>query len=298
MLLVFGSVNVDTVFNLKRLPTPGETLLTPHHTHFSGGKGANQAVAAARVNIPTSFFGSVGNDPSGMYLKDKLSKESLELHLFESEKMPTGSAFICVDENGENFITVSQGANNHLQADHVSDHDLQRSEVVLLQMEVSADENLKLAKRAQGFGKQVILNYAPAVAVRRDLIQCCNVLIVNQHELRLVASSYGLLDESLEDLVRSLEEVLCLTVITTLGSDGVIVAKNGEIEKCPAFKVRPLDTTGAGDAFVGCFAGFVSEGLPMIQAIERAMIAAGLSCTKHGTQESYCYLDELQRHIR
>lgn len=298
MLLVFGSANVDTVFNLKRLPMPGETLLTPTHAQFSGGKGANQAVAASRMNVPTLFFGCVGQDPSGDYLQKKLRAENIELHLHESVEATTGSAFICVDESGENFITVSQGANHHLKASLVRDEDLKRADVVLLQMEVDDAENLKLAKRAKALGKQVILNYAPALDIKKDLLTQCDILVVNQHELRLVAATYGLVEESLQALSKELSEALSLAMITTLGGDGVIVAVGEEVKALPAFQIQPIDTTGAGDAFVGCFAGFLSEGVSLIEAVEKAMIAAGLSCTKRGTQESYCYLEELQRHTR
>ncbi|MGN6671276.1 MAG: PfkB family carbohydrate kinase, partial [Candidatus Nucleicultricaceae bacterium] len=211
---------------------------------------------------------------------------------------PTGSAFICVDGAGENFITVSQGANHHLKAELVRHEDLRRADIVLLQMEVDEAENLALSKRAKAFGKQVILNYAPASDIKKDLLTQCDILVVNQHELRLVAATYGLVEESLHTLSKELSAALSLTMITTLGGDGVIVSQGAEIKTLPAFQIHPIDTTGAGDAFVGCFAGFLSEGDALIEAVEKAMIAAGLSCTKRGTQESYCYLDELQRHRR
>jgi ribokinase len=289
MLLVFGSLNVDYVFALEHLPKPGETCLTSAHHLYSGGKGANQAVASARLDVPTIFYGCKGADGGGHFLTQRLSgQEDLTLRLQETQQAGTGSAFICVDKAGENLITVSIGANHFLEASSVSDEDLGNATVVLLQMEVDPAQNLILAKRAKAAGKTVILNYAPALDAARELLSFVSVIIVNEHELVMLLQACG--HRGVRDHLQNtsaLAVILDCCVITTLGDEGVLCVDQGRGRRLSALSITPVDTTGAGDAFVGAFAGLLSVGMTFDEALQSAVVAGSISCTALGAQDSY-----------
>lgn len=298
MLLVFGSLNVDYVFPLERLPKPGETHLTDSHRLYSGGKGANQAVASARLDVPTIFYGCMGVDGGGHFLRQQLSKEGrLSLRLQETQKAGTGSAFICVDEAGENLIAVSKGANHFLEASSVSEEDLSKATVVLLQMEVDPTQNLALAKRAKAADKTVVLNYAPALEDVSDLLPFVSVVIVNEHELIMLLRVCG--HKGVRDHLQNasaLALILDCCVITTLGASGVIGVNQGRGWRLSALAITPADTTGAGDAFVGAFAGLLSVGKTFDEALQYAVVASGDSCTKLGAQDSYARKSTLMQY--
>lgn len=298
MLLVFGSLNVDYVFPLERLPKPGETHLTDTHRLYSGGKGANQAVASARLDVPTILYGSKGADGGGHFLQQHLSREEgLTLRLQETPQAGTGSAFICVDDAGENLIAVSKGANHFLEASSVTDEDLAKATVVLLQMEVDLTQNLALARRAKTAGKTIVLNYAPALEGVGELLPYVSVIIVNEHELLMLLRVCG--HKGVRDHLQNasaLAVILECCVITTLGAGGALCVDKGRGWRLSALPITPVDTTGAGDAFVGAFAGLLSVGKAVDEALRCAIVASGHSCTKLGAQDSYARTSELMQY--
>lgn len=293
MLLVFGSTNVDDVFHLERLPLPGETLLADLHQQFAGGKGANQAVAACRLKIPTLFYGCVGDDSGGTFLKKALTSEPLHLRLQETHRAPTGRAFIGVDQKAENFIVVSKGANQHLKAECVTEDDLDASNFILMQMEIDVEENMKLAKRGKRKNKTLVMNYAPSCDVHPNVLNMSDVLIVNEHELQMIAEAYNVKEKSVEGVCMHVARALQSVVVATLGKEGAIAVDGPSVYHQAAYLVTPKDTTGAGDAFSGTFAGCLSVGLSLEEALKNAVTVAGLSCTKNGAQASYPTLESV-----
>lgn len=291
MILVFGSVNVDLVAPVEAIARPGETVLAPGYERFFGGKGANQAVAAARAGEPgrtsVRFCGAVGDDAFGRDCRDNLAREGIDVSLLQTVEAGTGCAFISVERSGENAITVASGANAELVQDTIGDDLLAGLRVLVLQMEVPAAQNARLAARARAAGAHVVLNFAPATGtIARDalhaLLEPVDTLVVNEHELRTLLTLLGMPEDG---NAQPLAKALGLSVVVTLGAGGVLLAEPGSADwRCPAMAVDVVDTTGAGDTFVGVFACALAEALPLRTALERAGRAASLSCLARGAQ--------------
>ncbi len=264
---VVGSVNMDIVVRCQRLPKPGETLLGSSYKAFPGGKGANQAVAAARLGARVSFVGAVGDDAHGRELYKTLEGEAIDLsHLFVRSGRASGLAMITVAEGGENTIIVAPGANATLTADEVSlaRSAIEGSDVLLMQLETPTSAVLAAAKIASDAGKPVILNAAPARAIPAELSRLLSVLIVNRTE----AGILGGLDPSVEPsrLALRLAESGPTAVVLTLGSQGAVVAYRNRPKRVGSFTVQAVDSVGAGDAFAGALA----FGWPAVHAAFKA----------------------------
>lgn len=288
MIIVFGSINIDLVFRVACLPVEGETVLTESFVTFPGGKGANQAVAAARALDPAArghvaMAGCTGGDAFAGLALAELRSAGVDLSMVAPSSRPTGCAAIAVDREGHNQITVASGANLDA-ADHlVPDTSLGEDALILLQNEVSEAANLALACRAAARGASVILNAAPARPM--DPTQWAGLLralIVNESEASLLAGAAS------QDALSSLAQSLGTTIVATLGAKGALAVKpDGAVHKVKALALdQVIDTTGAGDTFVGAFAAALHEGRPLPDALRFAGTAAGLACTRHGAQPS------------
>ena len=298
MILVFGSINVDLVARVDRIARPGETVLSPGYELFYGGKGANQAVAAARSAPAGSgvfMCGAIGEDAFGEGCRANLAAEGIDLAWLQVVGAPTGSAFIAVDAAGENAITVASGANRLLDAGRLGEESLDRIRLAVLQMEVPLSENLALARRLKPREAAVILNFAPArddlpKDALLELLRATDYLVVNEHEAATACRALGLP----EDDCLGLSAFLGVPVIVTLGARGVELHRPGqEAWHCEAAKIEVVDTTGAGDTFVGVLASGLDGGLGIEAAIRRAAHAASLSCTKLGAQGAMPKLSDL-----
>lgn len=291
MILVFGSVNVDLVSRVERIARPGETVLSPGYERHFGGKGANQAVAAARMLAPGAgpvvFCSALGTDAFGQECLENLTAEGIDTTPCQIGEGATGCAFISVDRSGENAITVASGANDRIRADRLDASVLDRATIVVLQMEVPWQENAAVARRMRVAGGRTILNFAPArLDVPADaldrFVADVDVLVLNEHEAETLAS--GLAIET-RDAASALCERFGIVVVVTLGARGAKLCEpGGEVWYAPAEAVEVVDTTGAGDTFVGAFAAALDEGCAAREAVERAGIAASLSCTRAGAQ--------------
>lgn len=287
MLLVFGSINLDIAFDTQRLPAPGETVLGRGWRTSPGGKGANQAHAAQRYGMATGLAGAVGDDTFAESALTQLRATGVELSALQRLPGQTGCAGIMVDARGENQIVVAPGVNLDLRAEHVPDALLSRSRAVLLQMECDAGQNQALITRAKAHGCRVLLNNAPARPLTQDLLRALDVLIVNQIELAATAQRAGVALGDAAAQVQELAQRHALTVVLTLGAQGVLASASGEpLLRLPALPVTVADTTGAGDTFAGVFAAALVEQLSLRDALVRASVAAGLACTRGGAQGS------------
>ncbi|NKB59330.1 MAG: ribokinase [Alphaproteobacteria bacterium] len=284
MIIVFGSINMDLTFMVAHQPAPGETVLCPSYLASPGGKGANQAVAAARDGAQTAMIGCVGQDAFAGPALAILQEAGVDTTGVAVMETPTGCATICVDANAENAIVVASGANRDLRAAQVPDSLFGPETLLLMQMEIPTDENWALLDRAQNKGARTVLNVAPAAPVPIDALNALDFLIVNEIEGSAIARAGGMSPEPPEQLPRQLAERHDLTCILTLGAAGAILHGAEGGYAVPSLAVEPRDTTGAGDTFVGVMAAGLDAGLDPVDAARRASAAAAVACTKIGAQ--------------
>lgn len=294
MIVVFGSINIDIEMQVDRLPQSGETLLCRDYMLTPGGKGANQACAAARTGANVRFFGKVGDDSFAESATQFLSDAEVDLSgVASATAAHTGCATILVEPSGDNCITVGSGANMEARADQVPDSVLTPETVLLLQMEVLSAENWLLVERARKRGARIVLNAAPAAMVPQKVLESIDVLIANEVEGGHVAREVGIEDGAPSRIPRALAQRYALTCILTLGGAGLLSFGPDGGWSVPGLPISPVDTAGAGDMFVGALAGALDRGDAMPDALRFASTAAGLSCLKSGTQASMPIGDEV-----
>ena len=286
MVVVFGSINVDLVTRVERFPQPGETVAGESFSIYAGGKGGNQALAAACSGAEVRLHGAVGDDAFAEVALARLASAGVRLDGVVRRPEPTGCATILVDSRAENCIVIAAGANAHADPQSVPDAALGPTTTLVLQHEVPERANAALIERARERGACIVLNAAPARAITLELLAQLDVLIVNETEAETLADS--LRWPSATDAFARAATVACprLTVAVTLGSRGA-VARNGEGKLCAVPpRVDVVDTTGAGDAFVGALAAALDRGATLRDALARAVAAGTLACTAHGAQAS------------
>lgn len=286
MIVVFGSINVDLVVQVSHLPRPGETVLGPSYRALSGGKGANQAVAAARAGADVRMAGRVGEDAFGDNVTAELAAAGVDIKAVTRDHRPTGCAFISVDPTGQNQIVVATGANAGLRERQVEDALLVPGTLVVLQMEVPLAENWALVTRACARGARILLNAAPAAPVPGLALAALDWLVVNENEAVALAARLGTGGLDAEASGRTLAHALGITTVVTLGSAGAVAFRRDGAWRIGALPIRAIDTTAAGDAFVGTFAAAIDAGAELPEALRRASVAGGLACLKEGAQAS------------
>ena len=285
---VVGSINQDMVARVPRLPGPGETVLGHELVIVPGGKGLNQAVAAARAGARTAFVGLVGEDSAGAYLLTVLDDEGIDTHGVEAVGALTGRALIAVAEDGENHIVVVPGANWLVSAAHI-EHNRTRidsARVVLTQLEIPLDAVEEALRRARAGGARTILNATPPVELAPVLVALIDVLIVNEHEAAAMASRPVTNPAQAVEAGLALRRQGCGVVVVTLGSEGaVLVSEQATIHE-PAIAVEAIDTTAAGDAFAGGFAARLADGATWAEALRWAVAAGALAAMALGAAPS------------
>jgi ribokinase len=288
-IAVVGSLNMDLVVRSPRIPLPGETIIGGEFHTAPGGKGANQAVAAARLGGRVSMVGRVGSDAFAQSLLDGLAADGVD-HVFvrQDPDAATGVAFIVVDDAGENSIVVASGANMRLSPADVDAAEavIADADVLLVQLEVPLAVVARAAEVAHAHGATVVLNPAPACPLPQGLLSLIDVLIPNESETALLTHlPVGDRPES-EAAAMRLRELGVDTVVLTLGERGALLVGEEQREFIPAFEVTPVDTTAAGDAFVGGFAVALAEGRSLADAVRWGNAAGALATTKLGAQPS------------
>lgn len=286
MIVVFGSLNIDMVLSVPVIPRPGETVLCPEYKLYPGGKGANQSVAAVRAGGEVHMFGKVGKDDFGKQVTSSLKEAGVNCNGISTSGVATGCAMICVDKTGENMITVASGANSFANADDIPDSMLNAKTTLVMQMEVSPEQNWALIRKAKAAGSRVILNLAPAHIVPEDILKSLDALILNEIEASLLAMYLGFDGSYPRAVARRLTDLYGLTVIVTLGAEGAYASSTKGNCNVEAMKVDAVDTTAAGDAFVGVLAVALDQGLSLPSALHRASVASGLACLREGAQPS------------
>lgn len=288
MITVFGSINVDLVLKVGHLPLPGETVLCPSYETVAGGKGANQALAASRAGAEVRMVGCVGQDGFADIALHDLADANVDLSNIRRTPSPTACAAVMVDAKGENSIVVASGANLDTKAAQIPEDALGPGDFLVLQMEVPHEENWTAVRRAHASGTITVLSVAPVAPVPPEILDMVDYVLVNEVEGREIAKTSGNNGIDRMQLPGVLSRRHGFFCVMTLGSDGAIAA-HGETEwRIPSLPVKKVvDTTGAGDAFAGCFAAAVSDGLEIDAALRFASAGAGLSCSTLGAQPSF-----------
>ena len=290
-ILVVGSLNMDLVVRTIRHPQIGETVIGHDFHIYPGGKGANQAVAVARLGCPVKMIGRVGKDPFGEQLLSTITADHVDVsYILQDDKAATGVAFVTVDDIGQNTIVVASGANARLTPEDISgaEEAFVDASVLLLQLEIPLATVERAIGLARKNGAQIVLNPAPAQLLEADLLEQVDFLVPNQNELALLAGQ-----ESISASIDMLCKLGVKRLVVTLGEDGVLVADDGVQDQIPAHQVPVVDTTAAGDAFAGAFAVALQEGLSTREAAKWGNAAGALAVTRPGAQPSLPTRQEL-----
>jgi ribokinase len=281
---VVGSLNLDLVVRVPRLPGPGETVSGGDVFRNPGGKGANQAVAAARLGREVAMVGCVGDDPAGGELLASLRADGVDTaHVRVAGGVPSGAAFIAVSQDGENQIVVSPGSNARLTPEDVraAGAALRAAAVTLIQLEIPLEA---VAAAARTAGGRVVLNPAPVRDLPEELLAGVDVLVPNRVELAQLAAAP--VPGTVEEAARLADRLPARAVVVTLGGDGALVVEHGRASHVPAVPVRIVDTTAAGDAFCGGLADALAGGAALEDAARWAVRVAAAACTRPGAQAS------------
>jgi ribokinase len=295
-ILVVGGLNMDLVIRTPRYPEYGENLLGSDFNTYPGGKGANQAVAAARLGASVKIVGRVGTDAFGDTLLQTVIQSGVETSYIQRDaQAATGVAVIIVDSHGQNTIVVAHGANDHLTPEHVTaaEEAFEQATVLVLQFEIPLPATSRAIQLGRKHGARIVLNPGPARVVDAAFLSEVDYLIPNQNEL---AALTGM--TSIPEAVNALRSWGVQNVVVTLGSDGVLVVEDDREVHLPAHRVQVVDTTAAGDTFVGALAVALNEDLPTRQAAAWANAAGALAVTKAGAQPSLPTRDELNAFIK
>jgi ribokinase len=291
-ILVVGSSNTDLVVFCNRLPKPGETVLGGEFQTFGGGKGANQAVAAARAGGAVTFLGAYGADTFGADAKARLLNEGINTDYFQCvQNGPSGVALILVDGvTRENIIAVAKSTNDAVDSAMVSAARpaFETASAVISQLEVRDGAVEATARLCHELGKPFILNPAPSRQLPKRIYESLSIIVVNEHEARDISG-----EKEIPNAIEALHRLGCKNVVVTLGAEGVMFSEGETIESVAAPKVQPVDTTGAGDCFVGWLGVGVGEGLSLRESVIRACKAASIAVTRAGAQGSMPYRYEV-----
>ena len=283
-ILVVGSINMDLVVRVPHAPAPGETVLGGEFTTFPGGKGANQAVAAARMGGDVTMVGRVGNDDFGNTLIHGLLENKVKTtRVTKDSSASSGIAMIAVAADGENMIVVASGANKNLSVEDINKaRELMReADLLLLQLETPVEVVTAAVELAKAYNVPVVLNPAPAQPLPTALLAKIDVITPNQNELAVLSG-----EATLENGIQKILEWGVKNLVVTLGHNGARVVTEGIDQHLPAYEVTAVDTTAAGDAFNGALAVAMAEGKTLLEAVKDGMAAGALSATKHGAQPS------------
>ncbi|MBS2211416.1 ribokinase [Carboxylicivirga mesophila] len=299
-VVVIGSSNTDMVVTTATMPKPGETVFGTVFNVHQGGKGANQAVAAARAGAQVTFIAKVGNDEFGQNAISAYQQDGIDTsHVLVDDQLSTGVAMITVDQTtGENSIIVVSGANAALLPDEVKGlEDVIRSaDVLLVQLEIQLETVKTALALAKKYGVKTILNPAPAGILSHDLLKLVDILIPNETEAEQLSGRQLLDMESKKRVVSELLVHVDEAVILTMGAQGVLLKMKNENEQIiTAQKVKAIDTTAAGDVFCGYLASCLSDNVAITEAIEVAKNAAAIAVTRRGAQPSIPFINELSK---
>ena len=295
-VLVVGSFIVDCVATCKRAPEAGETVVGDSYNTYLGGKGANQAFAAIRMGSKTTMVGCVGNDGFGKQFFETLEAEGFDSSVVKvSQNNSTGVSLVTVEHSGQNRICMTPGANLDYYIEDLDKLEelVKESDIIVTQLEMRYDIALHLAKLAKRHGKKFILNPAPAREIDDEVISSCYIMTPNETELGIIINrKIETMDEYI-DGAKVLLEKGCQNVIVTLGTVGSLLVNKDGHKLVPAFKVKAVDTVGAGDSFTGSLSAMLDQGREMLDAMQIATAVAALEVQRKGAIPAMPYREEV-----
>ncbi|MBN9258797.1 MULTISPECIES: ribokinase [unclassified Mesorhizobium] len=298
MIIVIGSINLDLIANVDRLPAPGETVHGSGFATAPGGKGANQALAAARAGVAVRMVGAVGKDSFAAEALALLRDGKVDLSGVAETFASTGTALIMVGDDGENIIAVVPGANGSVLPGDLSKAFLRKGDVVLLQHEIPLQTVSAALDAARGAGAVTVLNTAPFSRDAAAFLGKADYVVANETEFDLYAEAMSLKGADRPARMRDFAAQTGRTIVVTLGGDGVLAATPTDFLQVAALKITPVDTVGAGDTFCGYLAAGLSTGLGLEQALARAAAAGSLACLKPGAQPAIPLAADVEQAMR
>lgn len=300
-IVVIGSLNMDIVVKVDRIPKVGETVLGRDFKTIPGGKGANQAVSAAKLKGNVSMIGRVGRDAFGEELLNNLEKENVNIKGVKKDREEaTGIAMINVNKEGNNNIVVAPGANYKCSTDDIEDFEdlIAAAKVMVLQLEIPMETIEYATKLAKKHDIKVILNPAPAAPIKKEVLEDIYLLTPNETELELLTGMKVTNEEEAKAAAKELIKIGIKRIVVTLGEKGALLVDHDNAQLIQAHQVKAVDTTAAGDSFTGALAVSIAEGKDAKEAILFANAVAALSVTKEGAQTSLPSLEEVEDFIK
>lgn len=294
-ILVIGSIGYDLTTFMEKMPVLGETIVGRKFAQNPGGKGDNQAVAAARAGADTTFLGAVGDDIYGDILKNNLEINNVKQHLKVVPNMSCQIATILIEPNGQNRIIIVPGANNYVDKNQIDDNEklIDESDIIILQFEIPMETVEYVIEMAHKKEKIIILNPAPGAKISEDLLKKVNFLTPNETELSIIT---GMPTSNIEEILKASQKIMDLgaqNLIVTLGENGCLLCNKDGNNLFHTYPTKPVDTAGAGDCFNGVFAAFLSKNYEINEAIKYANLAASISVSRVGTVPSLPTLQEI-----
>ena len=299
-ICIIGSIGYDLTTYMHQFPKAGETIVGKKFIQNPGGKGDNQAIAAARAGGDVTFIGAVGDDNYGELLKKSLEANKVKTHLKIVPNMSSQIATILIDETGENRIVIVPGANNFVDKKQIDDNFgiIKECDIILMQLEIPMETVEYVVDKFYELNKILILNPAPGAELSDNIIKKCTYLTPNENEIGLITKMpYDTID-SIKSAAKSLIDKGAQNVLVTLGDKGAYLKNKDEDIIIPTMKVKAVDTTGAGDCFNGVFAMYLALGKSVIEAIKYANIASSISVTRPGTVPSLPYKEEVEEKFK
>ena len=295
-ICVIGSLNMDLVVNVDTMPKPGQTIIGSNFKEVPGGKGANQAVAMARLNGNVSMIGKVGEDGFGQTLINSLKNDKVDTTYIQTSKGATGVALITVDKNAQNSIVVSPGANFEVKEDDIDNNieAIKNSDIVVLQLETPLNTIKYALNKAKELNKYTILNPAPAVKLDDEIIKNVDLLTPNETELEIISGVSIETEEDIQKAAQIMIEKGVKELIVTLGSKGSLYINKEKSMFKKAYKVEAVDTTAAGDSYTGALAVALSQDKNIVDAMDFASKVGALSVLKEGAQSSLPTLEDVK----
>ena len=295
-ICVIGSLNMDLVVNVDTMPKPGQTIIGSNFKEVPGGKGANQAVAMARLNGNVSMIGKVGEDGFGQTLINSLKNDKVDTTYIQTSKGATGVALITVDKNAQNSIVVSPGANFEVKEDDIDNNieAIKNSDIVVLQLETPLNTIKYALNKAKELNKYTILNPAPAVKLDDEIIKNVDLLTPNETELEIISGVSIETEEDIQTAAQIMIEKGVKELIVTLGSKGSLYINKEKSMFKKAYKVEAVDTTAAGDSYTGALAVALSQDKNIEDAMDFASKVGALSVLKEGAQSSLPTLEDVK----
>lgn len=295
-ICVIGSLNMDLVVNVDAMPKPGQTIIGSNFKEVPGGKGANQAVAMARLNGNVSMIGKVGEDGFGQTLISSLKNDKVDTTYIQTAKGSTGVALITVDMNAQNSIVVSPGANFEVKEEDIDNNikAIENSEIVVLQLETPLNTIKYALNKAKELNKYTILNPAPAVKLDDEIIKNVDLLTPNETELEIISGVSIETEEDIQKAAQIMIEKGVKELIVTLGSKGSLYINKEKSMFKKAYKVEAVDTTAAGDSYTGALAVALSQDKGIADAMDFASKVGALSVLKEGAQSSLPTLEDVK----